>query len=74
MSFETKQMMINLFRKCIDSEIQVEAMRQRMVKSLTLSYRQVFESIDWLNRGFVTKAEIKRVIDQNIDFREKPEI
>lgn len=29
--------------------------------------RQVFDSIDWLNQGFITKPEIKRVIDMAID-------
>lgn len=27
--------------------------------------RQLFDTIDWLNRGFITKQEIKRVIDAN---------
>jgi hypothetical protein len=63
MSYETKSMLVNLFRKCIDAEVSVEAIRQRICKSLTLSFRQVFDSIDWLNRGFITKTEVKRVID-----------
>ena len=26
--------------------------------------REVFESIDWLNRGYITKSDIKRMVDK----------
>lgn len=31
---------------------------------MTTPLRHIFDKLDWLNRGFVTKADIKRVIDQ----------
>ena len=30
--------------------------------------RQVFEQIDWLNRGYITKSDVKRIIDRYKDF------
>lgn len=30
---------------------------------MLISLRQTFENIDWLNRGFINKGDIKRLID-----------
>jgi hypothetical protein len=30
----------------------------------------VFESIDWLNQGFITKPEIKRIVEMGLDLIE----
>jgi hypothetical protein len=67
MTYETRDMMLRLLRLCIDTEIQVENIRYHVSNNLTISLRQVFENIDWSDKGFVTKAEIKRLIDSNLD-------
>jgi Ca2+-binding EF-hand superfamily protein len=74
MSYETKTMMVNILRRCIDAEIEVEAIRQRLCKSLTQTIRSVFDNIDWLNRGYITKNEFKRIIDAHCDFEQRPEM
>lgn len=32
-------------------------------RGLGIALRQVFENIDWINRGFINKSDIKRLID-----------
>ena len=41
--------------------------RQQLASTSNIPVRNAYDQIDWLNRGFLTKAEIKRIIDQNID-------
>ena len=67
MSFETKSILINVLRRSIDAEVEIEALRQRVCRDLTQPLKQVFESLDWLNRGFLSKGEFKRIIDQHCD-------
>ena len=67
MCFETREKMISVFRKCVDAEMAVEQIRQTLTREMTTGMRQVFENIDWLNRGFLTKAEVKRIIDLGLD-------
>lgn len=67
LTFETKELLVNVFRKCIDVEVEVEMIRQRLNHQLAIPLRGAYDQLDWLNRGFLTKAEIKRIIDQNID-------
>ena len=58
--------MLRVLRKSIDVEVEVEHIRQSIQKNISTSLRAVYDQLDWLNRGFITKAEIKRVIDQNM--------
>ena len=32
-------------------------------RGLGIALRQVFENIDWINRGFINKGDIKRLVD-----------
>ena len=70
MGYETKEIFKRVLQRCIDVEIQVEAIRKKVITGLQLAApggltsRQVFDQIDWLDRGFITKTDIKRSIDQ----------
>ncbi len=46
----------------VDAENMVEEIRRR-VKQLTNSLRGVFDQLDWMQRGFLTVAEIRRYFD-----------
>lgn len=59
--------MITVFRKCLEIETAIEQIRHNLSRELNTGLRQVFEQLDWLNRGFLTKAEVKRVIDLGLD-------
>ena len=63
MSFETRELFMRILRKAIDSEVQMEMIRQKVSKALSTPLRHIFDKLDWLNRGFLTKSDIKRVID-----------
>lgn len=63
MTFETRELLVNVFRKCIDVEVEIEMIRQRVQHQMGTSLRNAYDQLDWLNRGFLTKAEIKRIID-----------
>ena len=69
MGYETKEIFKRVLQRCIDGEIQVEAIRKKVITGLQLAApggltsRQVFDQIDWLDRGFITKTDIKRSID-----------
>jgi hypothetical protein len=63
LSFETREYLINVLRKCIDVEVEIEMIRARISSSLDTALRTAYDQVDWLNRGFLTKAEIKRIID-----------
>ena len=63
MSYETREYMIRVIRKCIDTEVEMEIVREKISKLLCISLRNIFDRLDWLNRGFLTKNEIKRIID-----------
>lgn len=67
MSFETRELMITVFRKSVDFEAAIEQIRYNLHREMTTGLRQVFEQLDWLNRGFLTKAEVKRVIDLGLE-------
>lgn len=65
MTFETKTLFKRVLSKAIELEVQVEKVRTRVKQNLgAVSTRQMFEEIDWLNRGHITKIDIKRIIDQ----------
>ena len=68
MSYETRDKMISLIRRCLDVEVEMERIRARLKQVLSCNLRQVFEAIDWLNQGFITKPEIKRVVEMGLDF------
>jgi hypothetical protein len=64
MSFETRTLFKRVLAKAIEVEVQFEKIRSRVKSNLgETSTRQLFEEIDWLNRGFITKNDIKRIID-----------
>ena len=41
----------------------MERIRVLMNRTLTISLRKAFENIDWINRGYIQKNDIKRLID-----------
>lgn len=66
MTYETKGLFKRALAKAIECEVQAEKVRTRVKQNLgAVSIRQMFEEIDWLNRGFITKLDIKRIVDQN---------
>ena len=67
LTYETRDMLLRMLKRAVDTEVQAEYIRNRISKSIRIPLRQIFEEIDWLNRGYVTKTEIKRIIDQNMD-------
>lgn len=67
LSIDTRDHLINVFRLSIDIEVEIEMIRQRLTHSMNIPLRNAYDQIDWLNRGFLTKTEIKRIIDSNID-------
>ena len=68
MSAETHDIFKKVIKRAIDTELMVKTIRSRLHINLEqvarLSYRQIFDQLDWLNRGYITKQDIKRVIDQ----------
>lgn len=67
LTIDTREALVNVFRKCIDVEVEIEMIRQRIAHSMNVPLRSAYDQIDWLNRGFLTKTEIKRIIEQNIE-------
>ena len=63
MTAETTNFVKGLFKRLIETEVQVERIRCKLARHMPSDLKSIFEEIDWLNRGFVTKQEIKRVID-----------
>ena len=64
MSHETRTLFKRVLTKAIEVEVQADRVRSRVKQNLgAITYRQMFEEIDWLNRGFITKNDIKRIID-----------
>lgn len=63
MSGDTRHLVKVLLRGAIDSENMVESIRQEVEKSMPISLRAVFDSLDWLKRGFLTTSEIRRYFD-----------
>jgi len=56
-------------RKAVDAEVQVEHVRRKFEVNMKkmapqISLRHLFDHVDWLNRGFVNKSDLKRLIDQ----------
>eukprot|EP00347_Sterkiella_histriomuscorum_P020122 403339023 len=62
-SFDSKELVRRLLRLILESEIMMENIRQRIDRQVTVSVRKAFDSIDWLQRGFITGNEIKRGFD-----------
>jgi hypothetical protein len=52
-----------VLKQCIDNELLMERVRMNIDRGLGIALRQVFENIDWINRGFINKSDIKRLID-----------
>ena len=67
LTYETRDMLLRMLKRTVDTEAQAEIIRNRVSKNIRIPLRQAFEEIDWLNRGYVTKVEVKRTIDQNMD-------
>ena len=42
--------------------------RQKLQRHLTLPLRNIFMEIDWKNQGFITKQEIRRMIEHNKEY------
>jgi len=63
MGYETKEIMKKVLQRVICNESRIEAIRVTLCNDLSMPFRKVFEAIDWLNRGFITQAELKRVLE-----------
>ena len=63
MSYETKDLFKRVINRLVESEVQVEIQRNKLADNLTIGLREVFDQIDWLNRGFISKTDIKKIID-----------
>ncbi|CDW76041.1 ef hand family protein [Stylonychia lemnae] len=63
-SFDTKELLRRLLRKIIETEIFVESVRQRSNNQPQVSIRKAYDSLDWLNRGYITDNELRRGFDQ----------
>lgn len=59
----TLELLRKTFRKLIDTESMIEAIRQRLSRQRSLQLRQAFDSLDWLGRGFITDNEFKRAFE-----------
>ena len=66
MSLQTKDIFKRELRRAIDMEIQIEALRVKVWTSMVqlAPLKTVFEQIDMNQRGFITKTDIKRLIDK----------
>ena len=60
MSMDTKELLRKVFRKLIDAECMVEALRQRINRERGIHLRKAFDALDWLGRGFLTNNEFRR--------------
>ena len=67
MSFETRELFKRVLRKAIDLEVQIEHIRRKIDINLQklggAELRQIFSQIDWINRGFICKSDVKRTVD-----------
>tara|TARA_B110001450_G_C17501996_1_gene432734 strand:- start:79 stop:405 length:327 start_codon:yes stop_codon:yes gene_type:complete len=52
-----------VLKQCIENELLMERIRMNIDRGLGIALRQVFENIDWINRGFINKSDIKRLVD-----------
>ena len=66
--FETKEILRRVFRKIIDTEAMIEAIRQRIMREESVNIRKAFDALDFLGRGFLTAAEFKRAFDWHCNF------
>lgn len=66
MSLQTKDSFKRVLRRSIDMEIQVEALRVKVWSSLAqlAPLKTIFDQIDSMQRGFITKSDLKRLIDK----------
>lgn len=75
MSSETKLLLKTVLRHAIDTECMVESIRQTVEKHMPLSLRAIFDSLDWLKRGFLTSSEFRRYFtgypDETAELRDK---
>mmetsp|Transcript_17510 Transcript_17510/g.29497 ORF Transcript_17510/g.29497 Transcript_17510/m.29497 type:complete len:157 (+) Transcript_17510:1538-2008(+) len=68
LSYETRELLKRVLRKAIETEAQVEHVRHKLQMILrkleNVDVRQIFSHLDWINRGFICKSDIKRIVDQ----------
>lgn len=43
LTFETREILVNVFRKCIDVEVEIEMIRQRVQHQLGISLRNAYD-------------------------------
>lgn len=43
LTYETKECLINVFRKCIDVEVEIEMVRQRIAHSMSIPLRNAYD-------------------------------
>ena len=72
MTHETKLLFKRVLAKAIEIEVSCEKLRSRVKQNLgAITSRQMFEELDWLNRGFITKNDVKRMVDLHSQFVSK---
>lgn len=55
MTADTTHLLKGLLKRLVDTETQVERIRSKLSKHMPSDLKSVFQEIDWLNRGFITK-------------------
>ena len=63
LSYETQSTFKRVLKQSIDNELLMERVRMNIGRGLGIPLRQAFENIDWINRGYINKGDIKRLVD-----------
>lgn len=66
MSVQTRDIFKRVLRRAIDMEMQIEALRVKVWGSISqmAPLKAVFDQIDSTDRGFITKSDLKRMVDK----------
>lgn len=71
MDLTTREMFKRVLKKALDTEAYVERLRRRLEAEMSKvgcrDLKIVFSELDWINRGYVCKSDVKRVVDQFTD-------
>ena len=71
MSYSTLENLKRVLMIAIEYESTMENIRQTVHKNIPISLRQVFDSLDWLKRGYLTSSEFRRYFDDYPDEAEQ---
>lgn len=61
---EIKHKIRRIILSIVDAENAVESIRQTLKRDLEVPLRDVFNSLDWLQRGFLTSGEFTRFFEK----------